>query len=79
MLWNKLRIAVMGAALFKRAGARREARRREGNAGATLPRVLYNTSRPLSVPADPNASRTSLDSGIFFLSYFSFACFLVLF
>ncbi|XP_077290378.1 DENN domain-containing protein Crag isoform X2 [Arctopsyche grandis] len=63
LLWNKLRVAVLGAALFRRAGARREARRREGVPGVPLPRALFHLSRPLSVPADPNASRTSLDSG----------------
>ncbi|GBP34415.1 DENN domain-containing protein 4C [Eumeta japonica] len=47
LLWNKLRIAVMGAALFRRAGAQREARRvveaslqvTNTTGSGTLPRV----------------------------------------
>ncbi|XP_048484617.1 DENN domain-containing protein Crag [Plutella xylostella] len=76
LLWNKLRIAVMGAALFRKAGAQRA--RREGNsltvasAGGTLPRVrsaaaVGDGSDLASLAglaaSEPAASRTSLDSG----------------
>ncbi|XP_045511840.1 DENN domain-containing protein Crag isoform X1 [Pieris brassicae] len=70
LLWNKLRIAVMGAALFRAAGAQR-ASRATGNVassgtGGTLPRVrtVAGEGSELSalVLAEPMRSRTSLDS-----------------
>lgn len=79
LLWNKLRIAVLGAALFRKAGARREARRGSGtnlqisgSASSTLPRVrsaaAVGDGAELANLAglaayEPNVSRTSLDSG----------------
>lgn len=60
LLWNKLRVTVAGAALFRRAGARREARRKEVGGIEGAPRQPAALSRP---PQDNAASRTSLDSG----------------
>ncbi|XP_063539999.1 DENN domain-containing protein Crag [Cydia strobilella] len=71
LLWNKLRIAVVGAALFRKAGAQR-ARRAAGSglsAGSvgTLPRVVSAAAMDgdlsgLALAAcEPAHSRTSLD------------------
>ncbi|XP_049872038.1 DENN domain-containing protein Crag isoform X2 [Pectinophora gossypiella] len=78
LLWNKLRIAVMGAALFRKAGAQRANRaaghalhaNNAGNSG-TLPRVrsaaAVGDGGDLSnlaglAACEPALSRTSLDS-----------------
>ncbi|KAJ2949516.1 hypothetical protein O0L34_g15438 [Tuta absoluta] len=78
LLWNKLRIAVVGAALFRKAGAQRAARlagatlhpATAGSSG-TLPRVrsaaAVGDSSDLSnlaglAACEPAVSRTSLDS-----------------
>ncbi|XP_063627085.1 DENN domain-containing protein Crag isoform X1 [Cydia splendana] len=71
LLWNKLRIAVMGAALFRKAGAQR-ANRAAGSglsAGSvgTLPRVVSaagmdgDLSGLALAACEPAHSRTSLD------------------
>ncbi|XP_072937985.1 DENN domain-containing protein Crag [Epargyreus clarus] len=70
LLWNKLRIAVVGAALFRQAGAQRLARgERAGTAGAsggTLPRVRTaggdGSDLAALALAEPARSRSSLDS-----------------
>ncbi|CAH0399446.1 unnamed protein product [Chilo suppressalis] len=78
LLWNKLRIAVMGAALFRKAGALRASRAASagltvttGSSG-TLPRVrsaaAVGEGGELSALAglascEPAQSRTSIDSG----------------
>lgn len=79
LLWNKLRIAVVGAALFRKAGAQRANRA----AGATLNTVSAGSSNTLPrvrsaaavtegselaslagmAACEPAHSRTSLDSG----------------
>ncbi|KAL0870637.1 hypothetical protein ABMA27_005596 [Loxostege sticticalis] len=78
LLWNKLRIAVMGAALFRKAGALRASRAASAGlsatsagSGGTLPRVrsaaAVGEGGELSALAglaacEPAISRTSLDS-----------------
>ncbi|KAM3965518.1 LOW QUALITY PROTEIN: DENN domain-containing protein Crag [Aphomia sociella] len=75
LLWNKLRIAVMGAALFRKAGAQRASRAAANAASAsnsgTLPRVrsaaAVGEGGELAALAgmaavEPAISRTSLDS-----------------
>ncbi|XP_075979851.1 DENN domain-containing protein Crag isoform X4 [Anticarsia gemmatalis] len=79
LLWNKLRIAVVGAALFRKAGAQRASRA----AGATLNSISAGSSSTLPrvrsaaavgegselaslagmAACEPAHSRTSLDSG----------------
>ncbi|XP_052742566.1 DENN domain-containing protein Crag isoform X6 [Bicyclus anynana] len=67
LLWNKLRIAVMGAALFRKAGAQR-AIRSAGTTGSTgtLPRVRTvggeGSDLAALALAEPTRSRSSLDS-----------------
>ncbi|XP_045776028.1 DENN domain-containing protein Crag isoform X2 [Maniola jurtina] len=67
LLWNKLRIAVMGAALFRKAGAQR-ATRSAGTTGSTgtLPRVRTvggeGSDLAALALAEPARSRSSLDS-----------------
>ncbi|XP_073960241.1 DENN domain-containing protein Crag-like isoform X3 [Choristoneura fumiferana] len=73
LLWNKLRIAVMGAALFRKAGAQRASRAAGSGLSAgsvgTLPRVVSAAGvgeggelGGLASLAACDASRTSLDS-----------------
>ncbi|CAH2087462.1 unnamed protein product [Euphydryas editha] len=70
LLWNKLRVAVLGAARFRRAGAQRAARaageRPAGHGSGTLPRVrtVGGEGADLSALAlaEPTRSRSSLDS-----------------
>ncbi|KAJ0175098.1 hypothetical protein K1T71_009239 [Dendrolimus kikuchii] len=73
LLWNKLRIAVMGAALFRKAGAQRASRAAgtASSSGGTLPRVRSaagvgeggELAGLASMAAcEPAISRTSLDS-----------------
>ncbi|XP_046966815.1 DENN domain-containing protein Crag isoform X4 [Vanessa cardui] len=65
LLWNKLRVAVLGAALFRQAGAQRAARAALSGSG-TLPRVrtVGGEGADLSALAlaEPTRSRSSLDS-----------------
>ncbi|XP_013183784.2 DENN domain-containing protein Crag isoform X2 [Amyelois transitella] len=73
LLWNKLRIAVMGAALFRKAGAQRAARAAGASStgGGTLPRVRSaaavgeggELAALANMASEPAQSRTSLDSG----------------
>lgn len=73
LLWNKLRIAVMGAALFRKAGMQRATRAAgaTSSSGGTLPRVrsaagvgeggeLAGLATMAAI--EPTNSRTSLDS-----------------
>ncbi|CAH2049264.1 unnamed protein product, partial [Iphiclides podalirius] len=68
LLWNKLRIAVVGAALFRKAGAVRAARAAQQHAPGssnTLPRVRASgelEAPPLNSLEVPTRSRTSIDS-----------------
>ncbi|CAG4943676.1 unnamed protein product, partial [Parnassius apollo] len=73
LLWNKLRIAVMGAALFRKAGALRASRANAqhnlsgsggGVQGACEPDAAAPPT-PLALPGphEPARSRTSIDSG----------------
>ncbi|XP_061719640.1 DENN domain-containing protein Crag isoform X1 [Cydia pomonella] len=71
LLWNKLRIAVMGAALFRKAGAQRASRAAGSGLSAgsvgTLPRVVSaagmdgDLSGLALAACEPAHSRTSLD------------------
>ncbi|XP_053611324.1 DENN domain-containing protein Crag isoform X2 [Plodia interpunctella] len=74
LLWNKLRVAVLGAAQFRAAGAQRAARgaRGSGQGGTgTLPRVRSaatvgegaELATLAGLAAEPAISTTSLDSG----------------
>ncbi|CAH0588078.1 unnamed protein product [Chrysodeixis includens] len=75
LLWNKLRIAVVGAALFRKAGAQRAGRNllntTSAGSSSTLPRVrsaaAVGEGAELAglaniAACDPGNSRTSLDS-----------------
>ncbi|XP_045500969.1 DENN domain-containing protein Crag isoform X1 [Colias croceus] len=69
LLWNKLRIAVMGAALFRAAGAQRASRatgQATAGSGGTLPRVRTVAGEGSELAAlalaEPMRSRSSLDS-----------------
>ncbi|CAH0718266.1 unnamed protein product, partial [Brenthis ino] len=61
LLWNKLRITVMGAALFRKAGAQR-ASRAAGATGSVRAAGGEGAEPPAPALGEPARSRSSLDS-----------------